>query len=61
MALVPCSSRAIRHEASSHEEDPNKVPELAQEDHAEFRARFVTAHPDVILLDAKEPHKKFVE
>ena len=24
-------------------------------------ARFVTAHPDVILLDAKEPHKKFVE
>ena len=43
------------------EEDPNKVPEMAQEDHAEFRTRFVTAHPDVILLDAKEPHKKFVE
>ena len=43
------------------EEDPNKVPEMAQEDHAEFRARFVTAYPDVILLDAKEPHKKFVE
>ena len=43
------------------EEDPNKVPEMPQEDHAEFRARFVTAHPDVILLDAKEPHKKFVE
>eukprot|EP00438_Fugacium_kawagutii_P016453 Skav207243 [mRNA] locus=scaffold523:477791:485726:- [translate_table: standard] len=43
------------------EEDPNKVPEMAQEDHAEFRARFVRSHPDVILLDAKEPHKKFVE
>ena len=43
------------------EEDPSKVPEMAQEDHAEFRSRFVTAHPDVILLDAKEPHKKFVE
>ena len=43
------------------EEDPNKVPEMAQEDHAEFRTRFVAAHPDVILLDAKEPHKKFVE
>ena len=43
------------------EEDPNKIPEMAQEDHAEFRTRFVTAHPDVILLDAKEPHKKFVE
>ena len=34
---------------------------MAQEDHAEFRTRFVQAHPDVILLDAKEPHKKFVE
>ena len=33
----------------------------APPDHAEFRSRFVTAHPDVILLDAKEPHKKFVE
>lgn len=43
------------------EEDPNKIPEMAQEDHAEFRARFVRSHPDVILIDAKEPHKKFVE
>lgn len=43
------------------EEDPNKIPEMAQEDHAEFRARFVRNHPDVILLDGKEPHKKFVE
>ena len=34
---------------------------MAQEDHAEFRARFVRSHPDVILIDAKEPHKKFVE
>ncbi|CAE7809987.1 unnamed protein product, partial [Symbiodinium necroappetens] len=32
-----------------------------QEDHAEFRDRFVRVHPDVILIDAKEPHKKFVE
>ncbi|CAE7857329.1 unnamed protein product, partial [Symbiodinium necroappetens] len=30
-------------------------------DHAEFRDRFVRVHPDVILIDAKEPHKKFVE
>ena len=43
------------------EEDPNKIPELSQEDHAEFRDRFVRVHPDVILIDAKEPHKKFVE
>lgn len=43
------------------EEGPNKIPEMAQEDRAEFRAGFVRNHPDVILLDAKEPHKKFVE
>ena len=43
------------------EEDPSKIPEMAQEDHAEFRARFVRTHPDVVLLDAREPHKKFVE
>ena len=28
------------------EEDPSKVPEMAQEDHAEFRGRFVRNHPD---------------
>ena len=43
------------------EEDPLKVPEMPQEDHADFRARFVDAHPDVILIDAREPHRKFVE
>ena len=43
------------------EEGPSKIPEMAQEDHAEFRARFVRTHPDVVLLDAREPHKKFVE
>ena len=43
------------------EEDPTKIPEMAQEDHAEFRGRFVRTHPDVVLLDSKEPHKKFVE
>ena len=31
------------------EEDPSKVPEMAQEDHAEFRGRFVRNHPDVVL------------
>ena len=43
------------------EEDPNKIPELSREDHAEFRDRFVRVYPDVILIDAKEPHKKLVE
>lgn len=34
------------------EEDPTKIPEMAQEDHAEFRARFVRNHPDIVLLDS---------
>ena len=52
----------VRHEKGSDGGGSyNKVPKMAQEDHAEFCSRFVTAHPDVILLDAKEQHKKFVE
>ena len=42
------------------EEDPNKIPEMAQEDPAEFRARFVRNHPDVVLLDSQEPHMQEV-
>ena len=30
-------------------------------DVADFRSRFVLAHPDVILLPCREPRKKFVE
>ena len=65
LAAVWQSCHAIQGQFATRrarmEEDPNKIPEMATEDHAEFRARFVQAHPDVILLDAKEPHKKFVE
>ena len=32
-----------------------------KDDVADFRARFLSAHPDVVLLDTKEPHKKFIE
>ena len=38
-----------------------RFPELSQEDHTEFHDRFVRIHPDVILIDAKEPHRKFME
>ena len=64
LAAVGHSCHALQGQFATRRaqmEDPNKVPEMAQEDHAEFRSRFVTPHPDVILLDAKEPHKKFVE
>eukprot|EP00913_Durusdinium_trenchii_P004667 g4332.t1 len=65
LAAVWLACQALQTQFASRrarmEEDPNKIPELAQEDHAEFRARFVRVHPDVILIDAKEPRKKFVE
>ena len=65
LAAVWLACQALQTQFASRrarmEEDPTKVPEMAQEDHAEFRARFVRAHPDVILIDAREPHKKFVE
>jgi hypothetical protein len=43
------------------EEDPHVIPTIQAEDLCDFRARFVGAHPDFVLLDTKEPHKKFVE
>ena len=65
LAAVWQAAQALQTQFASRrarmEEDPNKIPELSQEDHAEFRDRFVRAHPDVILIDAKEPHEKFVE
>ena len=65
LAAVWLACQALQTQFASRrarvEEDPSKVPEMAQEDHAEFRARFVRMHPDVILIDAREPRKKFVE
>ena len=43
------------------EEDPSKIPEIAGEDHAEFREIFVGRRPDVLLPHHREPHRKFVE
>ena len=43
------------------EEDPHKIPALGQEDHGDFRARFVEAHPDSVLTNKNEPHRRFVE
>ncbi|OLP84362.1 hypothetical protein AK812_SmicGene34786 [Symbiodinium microadriaticum] len=65
LAAVWQAAQALQTQYASRrarmEEDPNKIPELSQEDHAEFRDPFVRVHPDVILIDAKEPRKKFVE
>ena len=43
------------------EEDPSKVPEMSSDDHSAMRRAFVATHPDVVLFDAREPHRKFVE
>ena len=42
-------------------EDPTICPALLQDDHIDFRERFISAHPDMIMVESREPHKKFVE
>ena len=61
MAAVWQAAQALQTQYASRRARMEEDPELSQEDHAEFRDRFVRVHPDVILIDAKEPHKKFVE
>ena len=55
LAAVWQAAQALQTQYASRrarmEEDPNKIPELSQEDHAEFRDRFVRVHPDVILIE----------
>ena len=46
---------------SKMEEDPNKIPEIPQDDHGDFRSKFISAHPDSVLTVYNEPHRKFVE
>ena len=43
------------------EEDPHKIPEIPQDDHSEFRAKFISVHPDQMLNVLREPHKKLTE
>ena len=43
------------------EEDPTKVPEIPGDHHSEFREQFVARHPDVLLPQRREPHRKLVE
>ena len=57
-------SRTLEYEMNQRvrlQEDPTKVPEIGVFDHADMRERWWTAHPDIVLQDDNEPHKKFVE
>ena len=42
-------------------DDPSIVPSLPNDDHIDFRTRFMSAHPDSVLIVSREPHKKFTE
>ena len=43
------------------EVDPTAIPEMAVAEYAEMRENFVKRHPDVLLTDYREPHKRFLE
>ena len=42
-------------------EDPAICPALPQDDHIDFRQRFILTHPGMIMVECREPHKKFLE
>ena len=42
-------------------DDPTICPALPQDDHIDFRERFILVHPDMIMVECREPRKKFVE
>ena len=56
---VLVSAMASRH--TKILDDPTICPALPQDDHIDFRERFILVHPDMIMVECREPHKKFVE
>ena len=64
LAIWQSCKRLVYAAAARHAkilEDPASCPALPHDDHVDFRAQFVLAHPDIILVDCREPHKLFVE
>ena len=43
------------------EEDPSLIPIIGAQDFYDMRAKYVSRHPEILLQDFKEPHKRFVE
>ena len=41
--------------------NPTTIPEIPMALYNDYRAKFCAQHPDFILLEYKEPHKKFLE
>ena len=42
-------------------EDPTKVPGIGEVDWNAMRSKFVTAHPELLLTQRNEPHRRFIE
>ena len=42
-------------------EDPTRIPEMPVLEHSELRKQFIKRHPEQLLTDQREPHKRFVE
>ena len=42
-------------------EDPHMIPEIPTHEYNSYRAIFVARHQDVLVVDYKETHKKFLE
>ena len=43
------------------EEDPHRIPEMGMQEYGQKKVAFVSQHPDVLLTEFREPHKRFVE
>ena len=42
-------------------EDPTKVPGIGEVDWNAMRTKFVAAHPELMLTQRNEPHRRFIE
>ena len=64
LSIVWHKCRAHQTQADSQllrlEEDANKVLEMAIAAFTEMRAVSVAEHPDVLVTDCREPHKRFL-
>lgn len=58
-----CSSMAMARDSrrTRLEEDPHQIPEMGTADVGQMRIAFTTNHPDAVITEHKEPHKRFVE
>ena len=63
LATFGCDCRdKLKHTHTvTREEDPTKIQGLGVDGYADMRKSLVRAHPDVMLTDFREPHKRFLE